>query len=85
MTEFADFDDAEPWVIKNAAKERVDQPVAAEFADTELRPGPCNSTLTTCPTAYRRASRVITARTAPASMKFDDVADGAVRVWRATD
>lgn len=55
MNTIADFTAADRWIVETALKERYEEPVALQLADSETRLDPDASDVTLCPTFYWEA------------------------------
>ena len=52
MNSIPDFNDSELWIVQTTLKERYNQNVDIQLADSELRLSPTTQELTWCPTLF---------------------------------
>jgi len=52
MSVIEDFTDSELWIVRTTLKERYEEAIEIQLADTELRLDPYATELTACPAAY---------------------------------
>ncbi len=58
MNTIADFTAADRWIVETALKERYEEPVELQLADSEARLDPDSPEITLCPTFYWKAHGV---------------------------